>query len=132
MNMHNLVRSVVQVVNPDILGTWRESNGYTVDSGGRQTPTYIDHTAVRMQVQAQTGQDLKHPSNTYIGQQGVKRSVYVYGNYQAINRPDVKGGDLLVFPEVPGGPARTWLTQVVFETWDTWCKVGVVLQMDGT
>lgn len=130
MNMHNVVRSLVQAVNLDILGTWRESNGYTVDAGGRQTPTYVDHTNVRMQVQAQSGRDIAHPSNTFISQQGVRRSVYVYDNYQAIDRPDVKGGDLLVFPEVPGGPDRVWLATVVFETWPDWCKVGVVMQTD--
>lgn len=132
MNFHLLVRPVITTVNPDISGTWRESTGVTIDSGGRPTPTYTDHTGVRMQIQAQTGKDLQHPAGSYISQQGVLRSVYVYGNYQGVARPDDKGGDLLIFPEVPGGANKTWLVVSVFETWPDWCKVGVVLQTDTT
>lgn len=130
MNFHALVRPLITAVNPDITGTWRESTGRTVDTGGRPTPTYTDHTGVRMQVQALTGRDLKHAN--FISQQGVRRSVYVYGNYQGVARPDSKGGDLLIFPEVPGGANKTWLVVEVFETWPDWCKVGVVLQTDTT
>lgn len=132
MNFHLLVRPVITTVNPDISGTWRESTGVTIDSGGRSTPTYTDHTGVRMQVQAQTGKDLQHPAGSYISQQGVLRSVYVYGNYQGVARPDDKGGDLLIFPEVPGGANKTWLVTTCYETWPDWCKVGVVLQTDTT
>lgn len=132
MNFHLLVRPVITTVNPDITGTWRESTGSTVDTGGRPTPTYTDHTDVRMQVQAQNGDKLNTPNGTYIMQQGVRRNVYVYGNYQGINRPDAKGGDLLIFPEVPGGPNKTWLVLEVLETWPDWCKVDVILQTDTT
>lgn len=132
MNFHNLVRPIITTVNPDITGTWRESLGVTVDSGGRPTPTYTDHTDVRMQVQAQTGEVLKFPGGTFITQQGVRRDVYVYGNYQGVARPDSKGGDLLIFPEVPGGADKVWLVTTCYETWPDWCKVGVVLQPDTT
>ena len=132
MNFHNIVRPLISAVNPDILGTWRESTGSTVDAGGRSTPTYTDHTGVRMQVQAQTGQELALKEGPYITQQGVRRNVYVYGNYQGVARPDDKGGDLLIFPEAPGGANKTWLVTDVYETWPDWCKVGVVLQTDAT
>lgn len=132
MNFHALVRPVITLVNPDITGTWRESTGRTVVSGGRVVPTYVDHTGLRMQIQAQTGEVLKMPNGTYIAQQGVRRDVYVYGNYQGQVRPDNKGGDLLIFPEVPGGANKTWLVTTVYETWPDWCKVGVVLQTDTT
>jgi len=130
MNMHGLVRPVVTTVNPDITITWRKSNGYTTSADGRPVPAYTDVTGVRAQVQAQNSQKLKHTD--YISQQGVHRDVYMYGDVEAINRPDAVGGDLLVFPEVPGGANKTWLVNEVFETWPDWCKVSVTLQADVT
>ena len=127
--MHNVVRSVVTTINPDITITWRQSTGYTTSADGRPLPTYND-TTVRAQVQAQSSQRLKHAD--YISQQGVHRDVYMYGDVEAINRPNAIGGDLLIFPEDPGGPNVTWLVNEVFETWPDWCKVSVVLQVDVT
>ena len=59
------------------------------------------------------------------------------GQRGAINQPvnrlfGVQGGDLLVFPEVDGAPARTWLVADVVETWPDWCHVLATLQVDGT
>ncbi len=130
MNMHNVVRSVVTTINPDITITWRQSTGFTTSGDGRPTPTYTDVTGVRAQVQAQSSQRLKHEN--YISQQGMHRDVYMYGNVQAINRPDAIGGDLLIFPEVPGGANKVWMLNEIFETWPDWCKVSVVLQTDTT
>ena len=127
--MHNVVRSVVTTVNSDITITWRQSTGYTTSSDGRPSPTYANVT-VRAQVQAQSSQQLKQTD--YISQQGVRRDVYMYGDVEAINRPHAIGGDLLIFPEVPGQPNMTWLVNEVFETWPRWCKVSVVLQVDIT
>lgn len=127
--MHNVVRSVVTTINPDITITWRQSTGYTTSADGRPLPAYNDVT-VRAQVQAQSSQRLKHAD--YISQQGVHRDVYMYGDVEAINRPNAIGGDLLIFPEVPGGPNMTWLVVEVFETWPDWCKVSVTLQVDVT
>lgn len=130
MNMHNVVRSVITTINPDILITWRQSTGYTPGSNYRPAPTYNDITNVRAQVQAQTSESMKHTNN--ITQQGVYRDVYMYGDVEAINRPNAIGGDLLIFPEVPGGPNMTWLVKLVYETWPDWCKVSVCLQTDVT
>jgi hypothetical protein len=130
VNLHNIVRGAISAVNPDILGTWRESTGYTTSAAGRPTPTYTDHTAVRMQVQALTGKDLMHEA--FMSMQGVKRSVYAQGNIQGVVRPDGTGGDILQFPQNRGGTVRNWLVVCVLETWTPdaggWCKVGVVLQ----
>lgn len=133
MNLHGIVRSAINTVNPDILGTWREQNGtYTTGAGGVRVPNYTDHVNVPMQVQAASGKDLQHPNMLNV--QGVVRSVYLFGNVQGTVRPDAKGGDLLRFPQSRSGPLRTWLVVAVLETWtpDTvgWCKVGVALQVD--
>lgn len=135
MNLHSIVRPAISTVNPDIIGVWRESTGYTKDPAtGRPVPTYINHANTRMQVQALTGKDLMHQN--FMSMQGVKRSVYVLGNVQGIVRPDGTGGDLLLFPQDRGGINRVWLVAAVLETWTPdsagWCKVGVVLQPDAT
>jgi hypothetical protein len=134
MNLHAIVRGAINTVNPDYLGTWRESAGYTVGADFRPAPGYTDHPNTGMQVQALSGRDLVHTE--FISQQGVKRTVYLFGNVQGVVRPDVKGGDLLLFPESRGGAVRVWLVTHVLETWSPdpagWCRVGVVLQTDAT
>jgi hypothetical protein len=132
MNLHAIVRGPIGTVNPEFLGVWRESAGYATGADFRPTPAYVDHANTPMQVQALSGKDLLHTD--FQSMQGVKRAVYLFGNVQGVVRPDVKGGDLLLFPEVRGGANRVWLVVVVMETWgpDTtgWCRVGVVLQTD--
>lgn len=132
MNLHAIVRGAINTVNPEYLGTWRKSNGFTQNPTGRPLPAYIDTTLVPMQVQALSGKDLLHEA--FQSMQGVKRAVYLSGNVQGVVRPDVKGGDLLLFPEDRGGANRTWLVVAVLETWEPdaagWCRVGVVLQTD--
>jgi hypothetical protein len=130
INLHAAVRGPINAVNPDILGTWRESTGSTTDAAGRVTPAYVDH-AVPMQVQALSGRDLKHTD--FLSMQGVKRAVYLFGTVQGVSRPQVKGGDLLQFPMITDGPVLVWLVVVELEQWNpngTWCKVGVVLQAE--
>jgi len=131
MNLHGIVRGAIGTVNPDIPGVFRSNQGYATSAAGARAPNYTD-TDVMLQVQALTAKELQHPDMLNV--QGVKRGVYMFGNPQGVVRPDVKGGDLLQFPQVKGGPIYTWLVCAVLETWtpDTagWGKVGVSLQMD--
>jgi len=127
MNLHAVTRGTITSVNADQIGIWRKSTGNSVTPGGRVIPLYDDVTPVPIQVQALSGRDLRHVN--YLGVQGVRRSVYMYGNVQGINRPNNQGGDLLVFAEVPGDTSKTWLVAIVFETWPDWCRVGVSLQV---
>lgn len=132
LNLHSIVRGAITTVNPDYLGVWRQSTGYTQDRTGRPVPQYTDHANTAMQVQALSGKDLLHEA--FQSMQGVKRAVHVFGNVTGVVRPDGTGGDLLLFPEFRGGPNRTWLVVVVMESWSPdvrgWCRVGVVLQTD--
>lgn len=130
INLHAAVRGLVTSVNPDILGTWRESIGSTQDAAFRVVPSYTDHE-VMLQVQALSGRDLKHTD--FLSMQGVKRAVYMFGTVQGVSRPQAKGGDLLQFPMVTDGPVLVWLVVVELEQWNpagTWSKVGVVLQAE--
>lgn len=131
LNLHAAVRGAINSVNPDILGVWRESIGNTQDAAFRVVPEYTDHNDVPMQVQALSSRDLKHTD--FLSMQGIKRAVYLFPTVQGVSRPQAKGGDILRFPMVPGGPNLEWLVVVELEQWQpngTWCKVGVVLQAE--
>lgn len=132
MNLHSIVRGHIPAVTPDLPGVWRSSAGaYVTAADGSRTPQYID-TSFRAQVQALSAKDLRHAANLNI--QGVQSAVYMFGNPQGVVRTDVKGGDLLIFPQTLGGIPQTWLVLIVFETWRVeqggWGKVGVTLQVD--
>lgn len=132
LNLHRIVRGAIGSVNPDIAAVYQQSAGSTTDNSGLQTPLYTN-TNVTIQVQACTGKDLRHAE--FLNLQGVLRTVFMYGNTQGVNRVDVKGGDLLQFPEITGGPTQTWLVGAVLESWSpdvpSWCKFIAVLQ-DGS
>lgn len=132
LNLHGIVRGAINGVNPDITGQYVASMGFTQAADYSQVPAYAAPVTLGMQVQPLAGRDLQHPN--FLNVQGVKRSVYMFPNVQGQVRVDAKGGDLLKFPQVLGGPAYTWLVIVVFETWNPtspgWARVGVVLQMD--
>ena len=128
MNMHGLVRGAIQAVNPDIAIDYYQSNGFTQNASFEQVPAYVAVKGITGNAQALTNKDLKHED--LVSLQGTLRAVYCYGNIQGIVRPDNKGGDLMRFPQVPGGTKQTWLVVTVLETWPDWCKVAVVLQVD--
>lgn len=130
MNLHGTVRGAIQSVRPDTPIVWRASAGHTVSAGFKPTPSYASPQKVRGNVQALTGKDLRHPALQNM--QGVMRAVYLFDNVQGVVRPDAKGGDLLIFPQMLGGAPQTWLVVAVLETWGVeqsgWCKVAVNLQ----
>lgn len=126
MNLHGLVSGVIGAVNPHIDVSLQRSNGYTTAANGSRTPTYDTTVVGPGQVQALGPQDLKHMEKLNI--QGVTRKVYLYGNWMGVVRSDNKGGDVLTFPQVPAYAGQEWKVATVFETWDSWCAVGVVLQ----
>jgi hypothetical protein len=129
LNLHALVAGPIDTLNPRFTGVWRVSTGYTTAADGTQVPSW-SNTTVSMRVQALSGRDLKHEA--FLNVQGVKRVVTMFSNAQGVNKPDVKGGDILQFPENRGGAVRDWKVVHVLETWTPdaagWCRVGVVLQ----
>jgi hypothetical protein len=132
VNLHSIVRPAINSVNPEILGTWQQSLGATTGANFKRTPAFTPHTGVPMQVQAMSGGDLFKVN--YLNLEKITRAVYMYSNPQGVVRVDAKGGDLLLFPQVLGGEAYTWLVFSVLEPWTSsidgggWTKVAVVLQ----
>lgn len=128
MNLRNIANARIQIVNPDQQIVWRKSTGYTKDEYYRQVPTYEEST-IKGNVQALSTADLQLMNGMNVG--GTMRKVYASVNIQNVSRPDGVGGDLLVFPQVVGGEAQTWLVTQVTEPWNgRWCCVIVRLQND--
>lgn len=127
MNLRAIANKYTQVTNPNVQIQWVQSNGYITDNAGRRTPQTITLT-VEAQIQALSASDLQHTDGLNIN--NVMRSVYLYGNAVGVVRVDGLGGDILVFPEIPGGCNRNWLITQVNETWPDWCHVIVTLQDD--
>lgn len=128
INLRAAANGAVQVINPNITGAFYASTGFTIDSTKKQVPTYAAPVDVQMQVQAVSAGELRHLENLNV--QGVLRSVHMYGNTQGVVRPSQQGGDLLYFPDVPGGTLRVWKVVKVVETWATWSHVIVNMQTD--
>jgi len=125
MSLRTLANSAIRLVNGNQQITWQQSTGYTTNAAGKRTPAFSAST-ISAQIQALSGSDMKHMDGMSV--QGVMRTVYMYGNPQGVVRVDAKGGDVLVFAEVPGGPGRNWLVSQVMETWPDWARVIVTLQ----
>ena len=125
MNLRNLANGLTSQINPNQTIGWTQSTGYTTNAAGKRIATSVT-VNIQAQVQALSGRDLMHMDG--MNTQGVMRTVFMYGNPQGVVRVDNKGGDMLQFPEVPGGANRNWLVTQVMETWPTWAKVVVTLQ----
>lgn len=127
INVRGIANRMIQPVNGDVAGVHQRSNGYTTAPSGKRTPAYTN-TDVLLQVQAATAAQLKQVQN--INTESIYRNVRLWGNALGVSRPDVRGGDLLVFPQVPTGTMQTWLVVQVLESWAEWCSLIVCLQND--
>ena len=125
MNLRALANALTSQINANQSISWVQNTGYTINAAGKRTPTTTT-VSIMAQIQALSGGDLMHMDGMNL--QGVMRTVFMYGNPQGVVRVDSKGGDILQFPEIPGGVTRNWLVTQVIETWPNWAKVVVTLQ----
>lgn len=121
MNLHGIAAGAIGAVNPFITGTLTASTGCTTAADGTQVPAYAAAVTARIQVQALTYSDLQQTSGLNI--QGEARGIYLYGEWNGVLRPEVKGGDLITFN------SQRWLVKQVLEQWPDWCKVVAVRQL---
>lgn len=127
MNLHGIVASAISAVNPLIACTWRQSTGFNTVPDGTRVPNFQDVANIPCQVQALSYTDLMKTGSMNI--EGIRRKVYMKGNPEGIDRQTIKGGDLLVMPDLPGFPGpTTWLVAQVLEHWPDWCSVAATLQ----
>jgi hypothetical protein len=122
VDLHSIVSGAIGTVNPFVLATLRQSDGYTTNADGTRTPNYVD-TVMRIQVQPMSSDELKQVEGLNI--QGNKTAIYLRGNWNGVVRVDRQGGDLFKFA------GKTWLASVALENWPDWSKIMVVEQMDG-
>lgn len=126
INVRGIANNAIQPVNPNIAAQYRASNGYTTNAAGKRDPVFAAAVPVVIQAQAVSGSALKHIEGLNL--QNVYRNVRMWGNGQGVVRPDAKGGDMLDFPQIPGGAVQPWLVTHVLETWPEWCSLIVCLQ----
>lgn len=123
-NMHDIVRGAIETINSDVAGTVYVSTGRT-NVRGILTAQYAPVIA-RLQVQAQDHDPIQHRQNLEFS--NAYLTIYAYGNFSDIERPDGKGGDMVNITE---GPRAGWhyITQV-FEWWPEWCCFEVTRQLN--
>ena len=106
------------------------SEAMSANGPGARTSGYTTFSGLPMQVQAVSAQDLRHLDGLNISE--TNRVVYMNFIVQGVQRPDVKGGDILQIPTgLTSAPYDTWLVKGCLENWDqgNWSKILVVLQM---
>ncbi len=125
INLRAIANAAIQPINPNLPVTVFVPNGYAVDPVTlRQVPAFIE-TPGFGNVQALDGDELKQADALNI--QGTLRGVYLYGAVAGVIRPDQQPSAELEFAH--GGVSGRWGVFKVFETWQNWCKVGVVYQV---
>lgn len=125
-NIHNVVRGAIQSINPDTPGTVYLSTGAT-NVRGILTPTFAT-VAASLQVQAEKHDPLRHQNNVEYNNSYL--TVYAYGTFDDLSRPDNKGGDIINIAS--GVWAGYWYIYQVLEWWPGWCCFEVVQQLNAT
>lgn len=124
MNLHNIVSGYIAAINPIIIGSIQESNGYTTSASGKRVPQYKPAVSVQIQMQALQYNDLIQLDGLNI--QGERHAMYINGSWAGVVRLDQSGGDLITLPN-----GTQWLVVLVAENWadlDGWTKVVVTRQ----
>lgn len=124
MNLHAVVSGAISAVNPPVAGLIYVSAGSLTEADGSRVPMFAAPVAANLQVQALSGEDLRHLDNLNL--QGIMRAVYIMGGIEGIDRNTGKGGDILAFQ------GQYWLVSQVLEPWNDsagWTKVACTLQI---
>lgn len=126
VNMHALAGPIISSINPTVIATILVSAGSTTNADGSRTPAYDGPIEVPAQVQSLTFHDLHQVDGLNLN--GTKRAIYLYGRFDGVVRPAMKGGDLITLTDGPN--AGVWLVAMVGEQWPDWVKCLVTLQND--
>lgn len=119
MNLRGIANGLTSRINPNVSGVFQVNTGFTTLPGGKRVPSY-NNVDVSVQFQELSSTDLKQIDAVNI--QGILRSAYLNGNFNGVNRPEQKGGDILQVG------SDKWLVVKVPELWPEWCRVIVNLQ----
>lgn len=119
MNLRGIANGLTSRINPNVAGVFQVNTGFTTLPGGKRVPSY-NNVDVSVQFQELSSTDLKQIDAVNI--QGILRSAYLNGNFNGVNRPEQKGGDILLVGN------DKWLVVKVPELWPEWCRIIVNLQ----
>jgi len=119
MNLRGIANGLTSRINPNVAGVFQVNTGFTTLPGGKRIQSY-NNVDVSVQFQELSSTDLKQIDAVNI--QGILRSAYLNGNFNGVNRPEQKGGDILLVGN------DKWLVVKVPELWPEWCRVIVNLQ----
>lgn len=119
MNLRGIANRATSTINPNVQGVFQVNTGFTTIPGGKRVPSY-NSVNVIVQLQELSSTDLRQVDSVNI--QGILRSAYLNGNFNGVNRPEQKGGDILMIGE------EKWLVVKVPELWPDWCRVIINLQ----
>ena len=104
---------------PGGMGTYSVSQAQEVLSEAMTTSLVL-----QAQVQPITWRDLQQMEGVNLG--GVKWKAYLYGEVDAVVRPEKKGGDLIIIST--GRHQGVWLVTQILEQWPDWCVAAIVQQ----
>ena len=124
MNLHAIVSGAIGAINPPTACLFRASAGYDIAPDRSQVPRYVDFPDVMCQVQTLSNTDLRKMDALNI--QGIGNKIYLNGDANGVNRGEIKGGDLFIFPN-----GSVWLVTVVLENWPDWTACAVTQQNGG-
>lgn len=124
MNLQQINSGVIQAVNQYVAATIQVSTGYAVGADGTPVPTYAPAVAIQVQVQPLQYDDLKQMDGLNIA--GIRRKIYLNGDWEGLVRDQSKGGDLVSLPGDLEG--TVWLVVFVFEHWPDWTAACITLQ----
>lgn len=123
MNLHAIAAPFIGAINPNIPAILQKSAGSTTSADGKRTPLF-SYQNVIAQVQPMSSGDLRQTEGLNLN--GTKRSIYLYGESNSVERVTSKGGDLVTI--ATGANAGIWLVATELEQWPDWVKVAVTLQ----
>lgn len=120
-----LAGPVVAAVNPLTPASVRFSSGSTTNPDGTQNAKYLTpDMPVSAQVQPVSFRDIQQIE--HLNLQGMRVSIYLFGELDGLVRVNKKGGDLIT---IASGPHRgVYLVAMVLEQWNDWVKVAATLQ----
>lgn len=128
MDLRGIANSVSNAVNANMIVSLAASTGSTQGAGYRQVPSYATPVDGPAQIQALDSVDLKQIDGLNIS--GVVRAIYLRGVLNGVIRPNGNGGDVItIAAPAPPQYIGTWLVAKVLETWPTWTKAAIVLQV---
>ena len=122
INVRSLVNPATNNINQNADVVILRSLGFEIGAGRQQVPKYDYPLAGKAQVQALDHADLEKMQGLNL--QGIYRSLYLTGALHGVIRKEGEGGDLVKYN------GQTWLVSKILETWPTWTKAAICLQVD--